>query len=99
MTMKKAELEQPRRVREFARKVALAYVGAFGVVGDEAGSLFERFVDRGEQMEIDARKRLKRNDKQARHLAGELKKEQKASVARANKTVKKAVKQVEQAIA
>lgn len=99
MATKKVELQETNRVVEFTRKVALAYVGAFGVVGDELGKLFEQFVARGEQMEKNARKLVKRNDKQIRQLATRFEKEQKANVARANKSVKKAVKRVEHAIA
>lgn len=99
MATKKVELHETNRVVEFTRKVALAYVGAFGVVGDELGKLFAQFVARGEQMEKNARKLVKRNDKQVRQLAAKFEKEQKANVARANKSVKKAVKRVEHAIA
>lgn len=86
-------------VRELSRKAALAYVGAFGVAADELGILFEKFVTRGEQMQQDARKMVKQNGKQVRLFAARVQKEQKANVARANKTVKKAVKRVEGAIA
>ena len=99
MATKKAETQQMHRVRAFTRRVALAYVGALGVVSDEAGKLFERFVDRGEQMEQELRKVVRRNDKQVRQFAGQLKKEQKAAAAQTNKTVKRAAKRVEQAIA
>jgi Poly(hydroxyalcanoate) granule associated protein (phasin) len=90
---------ETNNVREFSRKAALAYVGAFGVAADEVGSLFEKFVTRGEQMQHDARKMVKQNEKQVRQFAAQVQKEQKATVARANKTVKKAVKRVEEAIA
>src|SRR5438034_8312394 len=76
---------EANNVREFSRKAALAYVGAFGVAADEFGNLFEKFVTRGEQM-------VKQNEKQVRQFAAQVQKEQKANVARANKTVKKAVK-------
>lgn len=99
MATKKAEPQQMHRMRELSRKVMLAYVGAFGVISDEAGKLFERFVNRGEEMEKELRLRAKRNDKQVRHFAGQLKKEEKATVARANKAVKKAVHRVEHAAA
>ncbi|MCC7161539.1 MAG: phasin family protein [Anaerolineae bacterium] len=99
MATKKLELREPNRVFAFTRKVALAYVGAFGVVGDELGKLFEQFVHRGEKMQHDMGKLVKRNDKQVRHLTQQLKKEQKIATAKANKAVKKAVKRVEHAIA
>lgn len=86
-------------VRNFTRKAALAYVGAFGVAADEMGVLFDKFVTRGERVQQDARKMMKQNGKQVREFASQLQKEQKANVARANKTVKKAVKRVEEAIA
>ena len=85
--------------REFAHKAALAYVGAFGVAADELGKLFELFVTRGEQMEKDARKLAKQNGKQVRLFATQVQKEQKATAVRANKTVKQAVKRVEEALA
>ena len=96
---KSPRANQIRLSREFAHKAALAYVGAFGVAADELGKLFELFVARGEQMEKDARKFVKRNDKPVRQSADQVKKEQRATAANANKTVKKAVKRVEQAIA
>ncbi len=99
MAEKKMLVKEPNRIMEFTRKVALAYIGAFGVAGDELGKLFERFVTRGERIEQEARKMAKQNDKQVRQFAHDMQKEQKAAVARANKTVKKAVKRVEHAIA
>lgn len=99
MATKKVELHETNRVVELSRKVALAYVGAFGVVTDELGKLFEMFVTRGERMQKDARKMVKKNDKQVREFAAQMQKDQKATVARANKSVKKAVKRVEHAIA
>lgn len=99
MAEKKMLVKEPNRFMEFTRKVALAYIGAFGVAGDELGKLFERFVTRGERIEQDARKMAKQNDKQVRQFAHDMQKEQKAAVAHANKTVKKAVKRVEHAIA
>lgn len=99
MAEKKMLVKEQNRFMEFTRKVALAYIGAFGVAGDELGKLFERFVTRGERIEQEARKMAKQNDKQVRQFAHDMQKEQKAAVARANKTVKKAVKRVEHAIA
>jgi len=97
-TTRTTQLEY-NNVREFTRKAALAYVGAFGVAADELGKLFEKFVTRGEQMQLDARKMVKQNEKQVRQFAAQIQKDQKANVARANKTVKKAVKRVEGALA
>jgi hypothetical protein len=99
MAVKKVEIKEPNKFRQMSRKVALAYVGAFGVAGDELGKLFGKFVTRGEVMQKDARKMVKENRKEVRHLAVQMQKEQKAAVARANKSVRKAVKRVEQAIA
>lgn len=99
MAAKNGKTLEPNKVREVTRKAALAYVGAFGVAADEAGKLFERFVVRGEQIQKDARKMMKQNDKQVREFATQVRKEQKATVARANKTVKKAVRRVEAAMA
>lgn len=95
MAEKKLEMKEPNRFMEFTRKVGLAYIGAFGVVGDEAGKLFETFVTRGERMQKDARKMMKQSGKEVRQLAHEAQKEQKHAVARANKTVKKAVKNIQ----
>ncbi len=99
MAVKKVEMKEPNRFMEFTRKMALAYVGAFGVAGDELGKLFETFVTRGERMQQDARKMARQSNKDVRQFAHEVQKEQKTAMARANKTVKKAVKRVEHAIA
>ena len=99
MAAKKVENKEMNRFMELSRKAALAYVGAFGVMADEMGKLFETFVTRGERMEKDARKLMKEGNKEVRQFTHQVRKEQKAAVARANKTVKKAVKQVENAIA
>ena len=99
MAEKKMLVKEPNRFMEFTRKIALAYVGAFGVVGDELGKMFETFVTRGERMQKDARKMVKEGNKEVRQFAHDVQKEQKAAVVRANKTVKKAVKRVEGAIA
>lgn len=95
MAVKKVEHREMRGLREFSRKVALAYLGAFGVAGDEFVKLFELFVKRGERVEIDVRKRVQQNGREARHLAHEIQKEQKAATAKASKSLKKAVKRVE----
>src|SRR4051794_24361977 len=97
-TTKTTQIET-NNVREFTRKAALAYVGAFGVAADELGRLFYKFVTRGEQVELDARKLVKQNEKQVRQFAAQVQKEQKTNVAHANRTVKKAIKRVEEAIA
>lgn len=95
-TMKKAEMAKERnRIAEMGRKMALAYVGAFGVAGDESRKLLETFVKRGEVMEKDMRHMVNQNRKDVRKFATQMQKEQKAAVARAEKTVKKAVKRVE----
>jgi hypothetical protein len=98
MASKKSAYEM-NRVRAASRKVGLAYIGAFGVVGDELGSLFDRFVTRGERMELDLRKRLKRNKNGANKLAADLEHETKEKTARATKSVRKTVKRAEQAVA
>lgn len=99
MATKNGKPQTRQNAMGMPRKVALAYVGAFGVAGDEFGKLFERFVERGERVEIDARKMLNQNRKQVVKFAGQVDKERKAAAVRANKTVKKAVKQVEDALA
>lgn len=99
MAVKKIEHKEQAGFKGMARQVALAYVGAFGVLGDELGKLFERFVARGERMEKDARKLAKQNGKQVRQLTQQAQKEQRAAVAKVNKSVKKTVKQVEHALA
>lgn len=96
---KKTEHPEQNGFMEFTRKVGLAYIGAFGVMGDEAGKLFERFVERGELVQQDARKRMKQNGKDMREFAHQVQKQEKQAVAKANKSVKKAVKRVEHAIA
>ncbi len=99
MAAKNGKTPETNRALEFTRKAALAYVGAFGVAADELGKLFEKFVTRGERIEKDARKLVKQNGKEVRHLATQVQKQQKANVAKVNKSVKKAVKQVEEAMA
>ena len=98
MAVKKVEHKETNRFMEVTRKVGLAYIGAFGVAGDEMGKLFEKFVDRGELIQKDARKMARENGKQIRTFAQDMRHEQKAAVAKANKTVKKAVRNVEHAI-
>lgn len=98
MATKKIESKE-KNVREVVRRIALAYVGAFGVAADEFGKLFELFVTRGERIEKDARKIVKQNSKEVNHFAKEVQKEQKQAVAKATKSVKKASKRVEHALA
>lgn len=98
MAVKKVEHKRSNRFMEYTRKVGLAYIGAFGVAGDEMGKLFDKFVTRGEVIQQDAQKMVKSNGKQVRMFAQDMQKEQKAAVAKANKTVKKAVHRVEHAI-
>jgi hypothetical protein len=98
MTVKK-QTHEPNRVIELSRRVGLAYIGAFGIMGDELYRLFERFVTRGERMEREARKRMKRNTKHVQKMAAEFEHEQKANYARATKAVRKTVKRAEHAIA
>jgi hypothetical protein len=95
MAAKKIERREMKGLRAWSRRVALAYLGAFGVASDEIARLFERFVQRGERVEKNVRKMVRQNGKEARHLAHELQKEQKAAAAKANKSFKKAVKKVE----
>jgi len=95
MATKKVETKPANGVMEFGHKVLLAYVGAFGVMGDKLGEWFEMFVERGHVMEKDARKMVKQNEKQARKFAADLQKQEKTAVRQAEKTVKKAVKKVE----
>lgn len=95
MATKKMEVEHANGFVEFGRKVVLAYVGAFGVASDKLGEWFELFVERGEVVEKDARKIVKREEKQVRKFAADMQKQEKAAVHKAEKTVKKAVKKVE----
>jgi hypothetical protein len=99
MATKQEKTMDMQTMRQVGRKAALAYVGAFGVAADEAGKLFERFVKRGERMEKDARVMVQQNEKQLRQMATRMKREQKTNLVQANKTVKKAVKRVEKAMA
>ena len=73
----------------------LAYVGMFGVAGDKLGDWFELFVERGEVIEKDARKLVKREEKQVRKFAADVQKQEKAAVHKAEKTVKQTIKKVE----
>jgi len=95
MAVKKIEPKKTSSVREWSRKVALAYLGAFGVASDEFGKLFELFVNRGERVQKDVRKMVQQNGKEARHLVHEMQKEQKTATARASHALKKAGKKVE----
>jgi polyhydroxyalkanoate synthesis regulator phasin len=88
MPTHKVELNGTHDWMEFPHKVLLAYVGAFGVAGDEFAKLFELFVKRGERVEKDARKFVNREEKQVRKFATQVQKEQRA-------TIRKAVKRVE----
>jgi hypothetical protein len=95
MATKKIEGKEENALVEFGRKVVLAYVGMFGIAGDKLNEWFELFVERGEVIEKDARKMVKREEKHARKLAANLQKQEKAAVHKAQKTVKHAVKKVE----
>jgi poly(hydroxyalkanoate) granule-associated protein len=95
----KKQIQEPNRVRQVSRKVALAYIGAFGVAGDELAKLFERLVERGESMEKRARKMMNQNGKQVRHLTVNFEREPKANSAQAPKSPRKTVKRVEHAAA
>ena len=98
MAAKKTTPESSR-LAAVSRRVGLAYIGAFGVIGDELGSLFERFVARGERIEQDARKGFKRNANGTQKMAADLENETKEKTARATKAVRKAVKRAEQSVA
>lgn len=82
------------RWMELGRKALLAYVGAFGVAADKFAEWFEVFADRGEEMEVEARKMMNRNEKQVRHLVQRAEAERNHAV----KNVKKTVKKVEAAV-
>lgn len=84
MAAKKPEMEMRERFMEMPRKLYLAYLGAFGVVGDEALQLFDRFVERGERVE-----------KQMRKLVNEVQAEQPKLAARVEKAGKRAIKRAE----
>ncbi|MBI4675573.1 MAG: hypothetical protein HY741_28345 [Chloroflexi bacterium] len=89
MATKKQQSKRADDLMEFGHKALLAYVGAFGVVGDKVGEWFELFVERGQEMEKDARKLVKQNEKQVRKFAADLQKQEKTAVHQAEKTVKK----------
>ncbi|GIL16039.1 MAG: hypothetical protein BroJett039_12120 [Chloroflexota bacterium] len=94
MATKKAEPREMNSVIEFGRKVALAYVGMFGIASDKLGEWFDLFVERGQVIEKDARKMYKREEKQMRKLAVDLQKQEKAAVKKAEKSVKQTIKKV-----
>lgn len=95
MATKKVQMQETNGLVELGRKVMLAYVGMFGIAGDKLNEWFDLFVERGEVIEKDARKIVKREEKHARKLAADLQKQEKAAVHKAQKTVKHAVKKVE----
>lgn len=94
MATKKVEVQEANGLVELGRKVVLAYVGMFGIAGDKLTEWFDLFVERGEVMEKDARKMVKREEKQVRKLAADLQKQEKAAVKKAEKSVKHAAKKV-----
>ncbi len=95
MATKKVQVPETNNLVELGRKVVLAYVGMFGVAGDKLNEWFDLFVERGEVIEKDARKLVKREEKHARKLAADLQKQEKLAVKKAQKSVKHAVKKVE----
>lgn len=94
MATKKVQVQEANGLMELGRKVMLAYVGMFGIAGDKLTEWFDLFVERGEVMEKDARKLVKREEKQVRKLAADLQKQEKAAVKKAEKSVKHAAKKV-----
>lgn len=94
MATKKVQVQEANGLMELGRKVMLAYVGMFGIAGDKLTEWFDLFVERGEVMEKDARKMVKREEKQVRKLAADLQKQEKAAVKKAEKSVKHAAKKV-----
>ena len=92
---KTAPVKETKSLVELGHKVLLAYVGMFGVAGDKLGDWFELFVERGEVIEKDARKLVKREEKQVRKFAADVQKQEQAAVHKAEKTVKQTIKQVE----
>jgi hypothetical protein len=95
MPVKKIQAKEANGLREFGRKAVLAYVGMFGIATDKLNEWFDLFVERGEEMEKDARKMMRRNEKEVRKFAADLQKQEKAAVHKAEKTVRKAVKRAE----
>lgn len=87
MAAKKEMEKHNGRWMELPRKLGLAYLGAFGLAGDQAVKLFNLFVKRGERVEKDMRK-----------FVQEVQKEQPGFVANIEKPVKKTVKKVEAAV-
>lgn len=94
MATKKVEVQEMNGLMELGRKVVLAYVGMFGIAGDKLNEWFDLFVERGEVIEKDARKMVKREEKHARKLAADLQKQEKMAVHKAEKSVKHAAKKV-----
>jgi hypothetical protein len=82
--VEKVATDNGARFMDSAHRFLWAYMGAFGMAGDEFVRLFNLFVKRGERMEKDVRKLVK-----------EAQKEQAKVTVRAEKAVKKAVKRVE----
>lgn len=95
MATKKVQIQETNGLLQVGRKVVLAYVGMFGIAGDKLNEWFDLFVERGQVIEKDARKLVKREEKHARKLAADLQKQEKLAVKKAQKSVKHAVKKVE----
>ncbi|RIK33510.1 MAG: hypothetical protein DCC52_03065 [Chloroflexi bacterium] len=108
MATKKVQIQETNGLLQVGRKVVLAYVGMFGIAGDKLNEWFDLFVERGQVIEkdarklvkreekhADARKLVKREEKHARKLAVDLQKQEKLAVKKAQKSVKHAVKKVE----
>lgn len=90
MATKKVEVPEVNGLVKLGRKVMLAYVGMFGIAGDKLTEWFDLFVERGEEMQNDTRKMVKREEKQVRKLAADLQKQEKAAVHKVQKSVKHA---------
>lgn len=95
MATKKVQVKETNSWLEMGHKVLLAYVGVFGIASDKLVEWFDVFVERGQVMEKDTRKLVKREEKQVRKLAADLQKQEKSAVRKAEKTVRHAVKKVE----
>jgi len=80
MATKKVQVQETNGLLQVGRKVVLAYVGMFGIAGDKLNEWFDLFVERGQVMEKDARKLVKREEKHARKLAADLQKQEKLAV-------------------
>jgi transcription initiation factor IIE alpha subunit len=95
MPVKKVEPKPMNGAATLGRRVALAYLGLLAIVGEESVKLFDLFVQRGEKVEKDLRKRAERGEKDVRKLAVRFRREEHAAANHVHKTAKRTAKKVE----